>query len=861
MVDFYLDGQRLDMPEDTSIGLNVGLSYIEDPTSARTSYTQTIKVPRTPHNAEIFGFTEQVLSDKIYNHEEHTMSIIQDGVELISGKVYLESVTDTDYSVQVVGNEFDWLERIRDKKLNEIDSATISKFKEYEAQTTTEREAVFFALTEHGKWWQNIDDETVKREWATYADLVPFVQTSTALQSIFKGYDINAGSIGHLLTQLYTTGQWKEPDNAEVLAEDNAFKLSCAGNNVNGVIYNGEEVAVVGGKITANSGTLQVDVFDTKDDDPNGVIVMEGGSGVVEGEEVPHYIPSFEPTEDLRCAFKLHLKYTTSTAYISESVGYAFADRIHFGGDIVAKLSMSDGLSAIDGGAEALNAGTFDSAEVTPELPDVYSISYVPEECKKWVRINISDPTKYTEVVQIVWGKRADANMKYFAQKIANVSSSVIVKAACRFEFVDTNFLQSATNACIGLKTKYGEIVVIGGGERAYRKLAIGTSYVHRIDCAGVDEIKQAKVQLYDIADSDNVTFDVNLLTVGNNIPSAGKGLSIGFSSSFAPMLGSRELLVSVLEAEIEPVFNFAKMYSDPISLNDVGGDILATDYLKGIMQMFNLRIYANPDERTVYLLPHDDFYNDTVVDWSDRIDRDKGVEVATIGANIGKSFKLSYAEDNEVIADYNKHHKEPYLSWSAPLLDKQSAKDYELTNTALNAPMNIPAQRLFPMTEYNGKMLQLAGEDAQGTLDDFDLSSIPATVVLLQSATGAEGENIYNVGCAGVLVDYLQPNFTAVDKVAKRSVSFADMDGVQGLHKHYDKQVEAWNYGKRITCYCRLYPQEIESLRKAGTSPVDFRSRFLLDINGENIYCRLESIENYEPQNVTHKCSFLYME
>ena len=217
MVDFYLDGQRLDMPEDTSIGLNVGLSYIEDPTSASASYTQTIKVPRTAHNAEVFGFTEQVLSNKIYNHEEHTMSIIQDGVELISGKVYLDSVTDTDYSVQVVGNEFDWLERIRDKKLNEIDSTTISAFKEFEAQTTTEREAVLFALTEHGKWWQNIDDETVKREWATYADLVPFVQTSTALQSIFKGYDINAGSIGHLLTNLYTTGQWQEPDNGHAV--------------------------------------------------------------------------------------------------------------------------------------------------------------------------------------------------------------------------------------------------------------------------------------------------------------------------------------------------------------------------------------------------------------------------------------------------------------------------------------------------------------------------------------------------------------------------------------------------------------------------------------------------------------------
>ena len=53
---------------------------------------------------------------------------------------------------------------------------------------------------------------------------------------------------------------------------------------------------------------------------------------------------------------------------------------------------------------------------------------------------------------------------------------------------------------------------------------------------------------------------------------------------------------------------------------------------------------------------------------------------------------------------------------------------------------------------------------------------------------------------------------------------------------------------GVKMGANCRIYPHEIDSLRKAGASPVDFRSRFLLDINGENIYCRLESIENYEP-------------
>lgn len=108
--------------------------------------------------------------------------------------------------------------------------------------------------------------------------------------------------------------------------------------------------------------------------------------------------------------------------------------------------------------------------------------------------------------------------------------------------------------------------------------------------------------------------------------------------------------------------------------------------------------------------------------------------------------------------------------------------------------------------------------------------------------------------GNRGLIHNYVQPIFSVKDD--KESISFG---GAEGLHKYYDKQVDIWNYGKRITCYCRVEPQEIESLRKADTSVVDFRSRFKLKIDGEDIYCRLESIENYEPQNATHKCTFIF--
>ena len=152
-----------------------------------------------------------------------------------------------------------------------------------------------------------------------------------------------------------------------------------------------------------------------------------------------------------------------------------------------------------------------------------------------------------------------------------------------------------------------------------------------------------------------------------------------------------------------------------------------------------------------------------------------------------------------------------------------------------------------------------MVDKETQDTLDNLDYGNIPQVLVQTQTPTADPSDYIQYVGSTGLLAEYLQPEFVITDIEANTNIAFDDRNGVAGLHQYYDKQVDAWNYGKRIVCYCHLYPQEIESLRKAGTSDVDFRSRFLLNIGGEDIYCRLESVENYEPQNITHKCTFVY--
>ena len=875
MIEVYLDNEQLEVAEDVSIGLTVSVASIEDPISASAAYTQSIDVPRTTHNEVVFGHTEQILSPDIFNHAEHTAAVYEDGVELIKGKAYFEGATDTHYKLQIVGNEFDWLERIKDKKLNEIDSDYISQFREYETMTEEQRKAVFFGLLEHGCWWQEIEDETVRREWATYADLVPFVGLTAILRSIFKGYTIDTGSVTELLSRLYVTGQWKMPDNADVLEEDNEFEVSSTGNNLIDVTINGVTETVVGTKITTDNHGNEAaycDVFDTVENDKNNRIEVTDKSVTAGGESIQHHILAFAPSEDAITAYKMRIRYTTQYV-VKDNKTRIFADTVHFGGMPIAKVRFEDGVeSIISNGTKGVNeAATFfyNFTPAMPALPDI--ITPLPESYKKDFYLKVSEPQLYTEIVQILYYRApyGESVVERYETIADTVTYDNYFRAASRIGGV-TEGGGYATSARIGLRTKYGDVVVVDGYYSAYKVPQYSIVYNNNDQeylfaetlkpCQNVNEFRYTTVILYLFEGQVNtISFDLQLLTPSFAVSTLEPAsLAVGFTSSNATELGDTELLVSVGESTLTPKFNGVLPFGYRVSLNDVGGDIQATEALKAIMHLFNLRIYANSDSQTVHILPYSEFYRSDVVDWSDRVDCDKGVEVTTVGDNIGSALKLLYQEGSAPVEYYNARHKAPYLSWATPLLNKLNNGEYELQNGVFVPPMKINATDIFPNSEWDGGLLNVVGSDAQDTLDNFS-NEIPRTLVQLIAPTGDPSDYLQYVGSTGLLEQYLQPVFVVTEREEGTTISFADNGGAEGLHKYYDKQVDIWNYGKRITCYCRIEPQEIESLRKADTSVVDFRSRFKLKIDGEDIYCRLESIENYEPQNATHKCTFIF--
>ena len=679
-----------------------------------------------------------------------------------------------------------------------------------------------------------------------------------------------------MLTRLYVTGQWKAPENADVLAADNEWEISCTGANIIDITANGVTEAVVGTKVTADNHGNEAaycNVFDTVETDPNNRIEVDTRDVTADGEDYTHKVLTFAPSEDAITAYRMRLRYTTQM--VAKDNTPIFADTIHFGNMPVAQLGLEDS-NALAGGM--LNSDTFGKYK-SNDITLLQNGQTIPDSEMRNFYLKLSNPELYREVVQVAISIIGKSQYYWYNKQTIsnNVQSEMFIRGAINFDYSNDNaFNYFATNqhpdngvrAAIGLLTNNGEVLIIGSDQQAIiewkpiiKSLEANPKVRIMTNATSKKQYRDAIVQLWQCGDNDTISFDVQLLTPAFDVSTMeAADLSVGFTSSKATELEGEELLVAVGDASLSPKFNGVLPFGNNISLSNVGGEAQATEMLKAIMHLFNLRIYTNEDAKTVHILPYSEFYTDKVVDWRNRIDIDKGVEITSIGDNIGNAVVLSYQEATPAVEYYNKRHNAPYLSWRTPLLSKRNNKENELQNAVFTAPMTEPTIELFPQSPMGGgSLLNMVEKDTQDTLDNLDYGNIPQVLVQVMQPTDDPTETIQYVGVKGLLADYEQPDFVLTDQNAGTTISFSDNKGVEGLHKYYDTQVNAWNYGKRIVCYCHIFPQEIESLRKAGTSDVDFRSRFLLNIGGEDIYCRLESVENYEPQNITHKCTFVY--
>lgn len=821
MIELFLDNTQLEVPQDIGIGLSLGIADYTDPITASGAYTQTIEIPRTPHNDKVFNFSGEILSNEQFNNAEHTARVLQDGCELVGGKAYLEGASLQSYRLQIVGAEIDWVANIRDKKLSELEGDVIGTFRpsewdEYDGEFPESFPALSFVLLDHGCWWQETEENNTRRSWVTYNDLIPIVKLHTLLSQIFRGYDIEVSDkLRRMLHITYCSMQWRAEEKASVYAEDYDFELTS--NLLN---------ADSEGELSVNVGSY-MPLFDTIVEDKSGRLV-DGGSFI-----------EFTPDQDLTVSLELKTKYQTTISTHPteiyddgnywddvEQYTHTFADQLYQVGEDwpFVQYDLKDSLEW--GAKEELKRGTNYKPIYANHTDSDFNEKISPSNMALCY-VEVDNPEKYVSLGYIYYYQYWGENSKYYYfyhPTVINVAKSQLVRTNMSF----TEGVNRSLEIAPALRGKDGKLYV-------YDRQDLGNA-------------RTTDVRVFGLSTDQRLTFDVALKMPARRYQS-GMTYNVSYLQFGCSAYDQDITVYGTAEGSLKTKFDYAVLIREDVKISDIGGDATADNILRSIIQMYNLLIYTNPYTKKVHLYSFDEFWRGDVVDWSGRIDSDSEISVAHLADSIGKEVLLSYADGSPRIDHYNERNTLPYFAYKTTLPTKMTNEAKEVQNALFSPAFMVKVADAFG--SGSGYIPALAPKDSENTVLDFNLADVPMTAMLIDTQSTPPTLPL-NRAVFGDMGNIQPPIVATMDF----TLSFADKEGAIGMHQFYDRQIDLWRKGKRLTCYCKIEAWEIEALR-TNDDNLNFRSLFKLNINGEYIYARLESVE-YEPTNTTNKCTFI---
>ncbi len=290
----------------------------------------------------------------------------------------------------------------------------------------------------------------------------------------------------------------------------------------------------------------------------------------------------------------------------------------------------------------------------------------------------------------------------------------------------------------------------------------------------------------------------------------------------------------------IRPIFTQGMTEGEKVDFPFVAAHdgVTCFDLIKALKQMFNLYFLTDRSNGVVYMEPRSDFYaQETIIDLSQRIDLSRPVIISDPGAEALQVMTFCYRDApqnlgvwsvrmaNRLAKAGEKRHMNPLFHTSensrgsysrAPSASLLRAETSEITGD-MNFPMKI--------VRYMG-LQPLDGNQIWGWPDEWS-GRYP-------------------------LVAFHEPEKGV-------SLAFEDREGIQGLHRFWDNNLEFLNFGNRVEVYIDIQPQEIEQFVQTTDRKNNFRSKYRLSLGGESAIYLIEEIVDYNPaSDGPTKCVFI---
>lgn len=324
--------------------------------------------------------------------------------------------------------------------------------------------------------------------------------------------------------------------------------------------------------------------------------------------------------------------------------------------------------------------------------------------------------------------------------------------------------------------------------------------------------------------------------------PSTGKSFNHLYLHGAEP---GQQLTLSA-ECRLRPIFSATPALGSQLKFDAVAAhNAQLIDVVRALQQMYNLRIYTDEASKRVYVEPYDEFYRGDEWDWSDKVDLSQPVQAKELALEEHERFTLAYrSEGDGAVARFNSSSATPLGEWSGEIESRATLRG---GHREVN-PLFTPTINTTPYADAPSAMVMQVGDR-----DADEVATVSARIVRYEGLRKLPSGEKWGFP----LNDAAYP-FAAFHSPDEFTLCFEDRDGVQGLHRHYDKLLRELSLRRRLRLTLRLDPTELQSLSQWESEGANLRSTFVLKVSGQRAKYHLEAVESYDAQSHSAVCSFV---
>lgn len=317
-------------------------------------------------------------------------------------------------------------------------------------------------------------------------------------------------------------------------------------------------------------------------------------------------------------------------------------------------------------------------------------------------------------------------------------------------------------------------------------------------------------------------------------------------------------------ESRIRSVFSPTPSLGSALTAADIMHyDCSQREFIEALQQMFNLRIYANPKSRQVYIEPKESFFSGPQIDWSQRIVLSAPITATELAADHRQVLSLGYrTESDGAVGRFNRATEEKLGQWQVECQSSLAEQGVERRGNGLFCP-TLSATGVYGSAP-SAALLQIGDRDADTEGDTTmrivryeGLQPLPEGQKWGFPSYGQE----YPLAAFHYAASLTEADGAAIigDEVAAGpaesfTLCFEDRDGAEGLNRYYRDELATIGRRRNLSVALKISPEELHNiLYGCGIAP-SRHSLYRLG-QGQKALYRLVEIESYDAQAGVARC------